>query len=227
MTKKSKIILILLIITIIIFKEEIYGLIYKNIIYTNISEFVSNTKSESLEKEYNSLKNAYQYDDYLNYNLSYSKILYRNIYNFNDEVTIYLGEKDNLKKDNLVINEKGLVGIIKSTNKSSSIVNLLTNKNTSLSVKINNVYGILKYQDNKMIIDGVTSKDEVNVGDKVYTSDISKYPKDILIGTIKNINYDKYEIEKYLEVESKVDFNSLKYVAVITSLRGEEWFFYT
>lgn len=222
MTKKSKIILILLIITIIIFKEEIYGLIYKNIIYTNISEFVSNTKSESLEKEYNSLKNAYQYDDYLNYNLSYSKILYRNIYNFNDEVTIYLGEKDNLKKDNLVINEKGLVGIIKSTNKSSSIVNLLTNKNTSLSVKINNVYGILKYQDNKMIIDGVTSKDEVNVGDKVYTSDISKYPKDILIGTIKNINYDKYEIEKYLEVESKVDFNSLKYVAVITSLRGEE-----
>lgn len=222
MTKKSKIILILLIITIIIFKEEIYGLIYKNIIYTNISEFVSNTKSESLEKEYNSLKNAYQYDDYLNYNLSYSKILYRNIYNFNDEVTIYLGEKDNLKKDNLVINEKGLVGIIKSTNKSSSVVNLLTNKNTSLSVKINNVYGILKYQDNKMIIDGVTSKDEVNVGDKVYTSDISKYPKDVLIGTIKNINYDKYEIEKYLEVESKVDFNSLKYVAVITSLRGVE-----
>ncbi len=222
MTKKSKIILILLIITIIIFKEEIYGLIYKNIIYTNISDFVSNSKNESLEKEYNSLKNAYQYDDYLNYNLSYSKILYRNIYNFNDEVTIYLGEKDNLKKDNLVINEKGLVGIIKSTNKSSSIVNLLTNKNTSLSVKINNVYGILKYQDNKMIIDGVTSKDEVNVGDKVYTSDISKYPKDILIGTIKNINYDKYEIEKYLEVESKVDFNSLKYVAVITSLRGEE-----
>ncbi len=222
MTKKRKICLILVIITLLLSKEEIYAFLHRNIILKKINDYNCEVKNKTLEDNYNSLINMYKFDDNIPYNITYSKVLFRDVYSFSNIITIYKGNNDKILKDNLVINDLGLIGLVKNTFQNSSEVILLTNEDITLSVKINDVYGILKYKNNKLFIDGITNNSNINIGDKIYTSDLSKYPSNILVGKVKNIETNKYEIEKTLEVEAAVDFNNIKYVGVITDLRGQE-----
>ncbi len=69
---------------------------------------------------------------------------------------------------------------------------------------------------------GINNKGEVNVGDAVFTSDISIYPEKILIGQVEEVMFDHYEIEKVIKVNPAVDFKNLKFISIIKDLRGEE-----
>lgn len=217
---RKKTFIIIIVLLIILFSEKIYGFKIKIDEYNLISSNINDLKEENLKIKENDFRSAYQYDDYLDYNIEYSKILYRDLYNLKDEITIYKGKNNGIKLNNLVVNTKGLVGIITKVNENSSIVKLLNNKDTVLSVKVNNVYGILKFKEEKLIIEGINNKAEIKVGDKVTTSDISIYPEDILIGTITEINFDDYEIEQIIKLKPAVDFENIKYIGIITDLRG-------
>ena len=222
MTRKGKLVFIVVIIMAILLKEEVYGILFHLNITNKVDNYICEIKNENIEKLYNELVEAYKYDDNLNYELEHTKILFNNTYNLTDKITIYKGHKNNIKEKNLVINEQGLVGIVNKVNKNSSGVVLLTNKDLNLSVKINENYGILKYENNELIVMGINNKGKLDIGDKVYTSDVSNYPENVLIGFVSNISVDNYEIEKVLKITPAVNFNNLKYLSVITDLRGQE-----
>ncbi len=222
MTRKGKLVFIVVIIMAILLKEEVYGILFHLNITNKVDNYICEIKNKNIEKLYNELVEAYKYDDNLNYELEHTKILFNNTYNLTDKITIYKGHKNNIKEKNLVINEQGLVGIVNKVNKNSSEVVLLTNKDLNLSVKINENYGILKYENNELIVMGINNKGKLDIGDKVYTSDVSNYPKNVLIGFVSNISVDNYEIEKVLKITPAVNFNNLKYLSVITDLRGQE-----
>ncbi len=222
MTKKGKMVFILLIIVAILLKEEIYALLFKASLTSKTEEQVCAIKNEVIEEKYKELTSSYGYNDSVPYNVSNSKILFRDIYDLGKHITIYKGSKDGYQEKNLVINEYGLVGIISKVNAHSSEVDLLIQNNLNLSVKINENYGILKYEEGTLLIKGINNKGEVEVGDLVYTSDISIYPEKILIGEVKEVSFDNYEIEKLIKVTTAVDFENLKYISVITDLRGQE-----
>lgn len=190
--------------------------------FAEIASAVKDERETALEEKENKMIAAYQFDDYLDYHLEYSKVLFRDIYHFKKNITIYKGKNYNIKKNNLVITKDGLVGVVTKVDAYSSIVQLLTNENTSLSVKSNNSYGILKYKENELVVEGIDNKSSIEIGEKIYTSDLSLYPEHILVGVVKDIRYDKYEIEQILSIEPVVDFNNLSYLAVITDLRGAE-----
>ena len=105
---------------------------------------------------------------------------------------------------------------INKTKKNSSEVILLTNNKTSLSVKINNSYGILSAKDSKLYVKNIKSNQKINIGDKIYTSGLTNTPENIYIGEVKNIILDNLELEYILEVSSPVDFYNLKYVGVLS-----------
>lgn len=218
---KKRIVFLIILIFSFIFGEKYYE---KNIRedLENINKFIVDAREEDLIKKENELIDAYNFDDYLDYKIEYSKVLFRDIYNMNRTITIYKGSNDGIKKNNLVINQKGLVGIIKKANKNSSVVELLYNENLNMSVLVKGYYGILEYQNGKLIIEGINNIADIQVGDKVTTSDISIYPDNIFVGEVSEINYDKYEIEQILTVEPAVDFDSIRYVGIITDLRGVE-----
>lgn len=222
MTKKTKIGIYILIIVAILLKEEVYQVLFHANLKNQTFTQICNVKNENLEEKYNELITAYGYEDRVPYHLEPSKILYRDIYNLNNQITIYKGENKGVSSKNLVINEKGLVGIVKEANKNSSVVDLLLNENLNLSIKIGENYGILKYKDNELIVEGINNKGNIKIGDKVTTSDISIYPENILIGTINAVENDNYEIEKKIKVTPIVDFSNLKYVSIITDIRGVE-----
>ncbi len=222
MTKKYRFILYLIFVLAFILKEEIYGFLIHYQIFNNIENNICEIKNNDLYTKYTSLVNAYQYDDTIPYTLEYSKVLYRDIYNLNNEITIYKGTNQGISIDNLVINELGLVGIITKTNENSSVVTMLENNDIQLSVKINNNYGILKYYQNNLVVEGITTMEEIPVGALVYTSDISKYPADILIGTVSEVEKYSYDVLKRFIITPSVSLNDITYVSVIKDLRGEK-----
>lgn len=198
----------LILFIIFLLKEPIYKLIdNKNAGYTTI-------KCEHLESDYNKLLEFNEID--MIYNLDYTNtyIIYKDIYEYMNEITIK-GGKDKNFENNLVIYDNTLLGIIKKVNDSSSIVRLITNKNSKISVKINEEVGVLEYIDNKLIINNISNYSDINVGDMIYTSGLGNIEENIHIGTVKNITMDNKKIEKYIEVNYNLDIKKIDYVTVL------------
>ncbi len=201
---------ILLIIIYLLFlaKDTLFGLIPD-------PKFTVCNKDSYYEQVYNELLESLNID-LPQYNITYSKVITRDIYNFFDKITITKPKNINYQKGSLVVNNQGLIGIINKTKKNSSEVILLTNNKTSLSVKINNSYGILSAKDSKLYVKNIKSNQKINIGDKIYTSGLTNTPENIYIGEVKNIILDNLELEYILEVSSPVDFYNLKYVGVLS-----------
>ena len=130
---------------------------------------LDSVKDSYYENEYNKLQKLFNIP-YDNYNITYSKIIKRDIYDFFDVVTINKGKKDNINKGDVVVNDLGVIGVVSAVKNNFSEVNLLTNKKTSLSVKINDSYGILTSEDNKIIIKNIKLGKEFNEQKKKTTN---------------------------------------------------------
>ena len=176
---------------------------------------IVNLLNTNLIEENKRLGQIIDFQNTLDYDVITSKVKYRDLLDFSDTLTIYKGDKYHLKKGEVVLNEDGLIGLIKKTDQYTSIVQLITNKNSNISVKINDVYGILKYQDNHLIVSNITNFDLINEGDLIYTSGLTDIPSNIYVGKVKKITLSNLGIEKIVEVESKVDFNNLDYVLIV------------
>ena len=190
MNKKIKRILYYLIIIFlfIIFDKVLY-LIPNN----RKNEVINNTlllENNDLKKEINEISKL----NYNDYDYEIGKITYHNLYNSNSYFIEYNSTFDN----NIVLNEKGMIGIV-----NNHILKLV--KDLSLSIKIGDNYGILK--DNKIkIING-----NYSVGMSIYTSNISSINDEYLIGYIDKI--ESNDIESIITIKY-LDINS-DYVAIL------------
>ena len=162
-----------------------------------------------LKDKYNDLatKNNILYDDY---SILGAAVIQRNIYSFFDEIIINRGSNDNIKVDDAVVNSDGLVGVVSKVYEEYSVVNLITNDDFNISVKINDSYGTY----NNGIVSNIINYDEVNVGDYIYTSGLTNVVGSIYIGRVDSISLDKYEIEKKINVDL-IDIGNLRHVYVI------------
>ena len=133
--KYSEYIILLSIYLFIIFFSNISYFIMPNDIDMDI---ITENYCNNITTEYNELLNINNINYNSSLNLNISKVMYRDIYDYNNYITIYKGSNDNLVKNMAVINEFGLVGIIDKVNKNNSIVKLITNIDSNISVKINN-----------------------------------------------------------------------------------------
>lgn len=206
------IIAILLIFILFLSKDHLLGFITNT---KDLQKFVYDAKLEYYKQEYEDMQSLLNISSN-DYQVTYGKIILRDIYEFYDEITINIGTNNGIKAQDLVINELGVVGVIKEAHKNTSIVELLTNKEMELSVKVGSSYGILSSQDEKIIVKNIKLNGNINIGDKVVTSGLTNIPKDIEIGTIKNIRKDDLELEYILEVESMSQLDNVNYVAVLS-----------
>jgi len=194
-------------------KDSLFKLIDNK---NEINNYICNNNNLYYEDEYKKISNLLNIE-IINNKIIYSKIISRDIYGFYDKVIINKGSNNNIKKGDIVINEKGLIGLINKVNKNSSEVKLITNSDTSISVKINNSYGILKSKNNKLYVENIKLDKEINIEDKVYTSGLTDIPEGIIIGAVSKVNKDSLELEYIIDINSSNNFNNIKYVGVITS----------
>ena len=116
-----------------------------------------------LKDELDNIKkiNNIEFNDDLD--LQVSRVKYRNVYEYSDTLTIYKGFKNNVFVNDVVLNNDGLIGIVTKTYDYYSIVTLITNKNSNISVKINDAIGILKTINNTLVVTNINNYEKVNV----------------------------------------------------------------
>lgn len=167
-----------------------------------------------LKDELDNIKkiNNIEFNDDLD--LQVSRVKYRNVYEYSDTLTIYKGFKNNVFVNDVVLNNDGLIGIVIKTYDYYSIVTLITNKNSNISVKINDAIGILKVIDNTLVVTNINNYEKVNVDDEIYTSGLGNLPDNIYIGKVKSINLNNTEIEKVVEVNINDRLEKLDYLFI-------------
>ena len=159
-------------------------------------------------------------DSYLN-----ATVVNRNIGHWYNTITVDKGSKNGVTKDMAVITSKGLIGKITSVSNFNSTVKLLTNEdiNNKISVKIEigdkYIYGILTGFDsstNCFQIEGISENTEIPTDSMVTTTGMGDiFPSGILIGTVKRVSTDNFDLARTVEVEPYVNFDDINYVTIL------------
>lgn len=143
---------------------------------------------------------------------------------FSEGYIIDKGENDGLKKDMVVISDKGLVGQVTSTGSNWAIVQSLLNENIAVSVMVNSTRettGILKgyvtrTNNGLTKVTNLPLDSEVKEGDVILTSGLGQiYPKEIRVGEVISVESDEIKVMKTAIVKPYVDFNKLEELFVI------------
>lgn len=219
--------------------------------FENIINFHKNAKkAESLEAEnsklqqevidlqnklddvqsLNSLKAALNFVDekYVANTLS-AKVVGKNDGNWYSTFVISAGSKDGVKKDSLVMNGSGLVGIVYdvSDNYSKAISLLDTKSSVSFKLAKNSKFkGIITYGENidekagyrdSGLLQGYMfdSTYDVLPGDIVTTSGLGIFPEGIVIGKVSKVIENKNNSLKYVIVKPNVDFKNIDDVVIV------------
>lgn len=196
-----------------------------NIISNMMSYMRENNKEELIIKSYeqkieNLEKTIFDYESSIKKLSIYDGSVYilgkigiRNVYDFYNYLIISTDSK--VGAGSAVLNEDGLIGIVKNSNMDTAKVDLLTG-NVNVSIKVGDAFGIINSYDkkkNQLIVHNVNNYKNVNVGDEVVTSGLQEIDADLKIGVVEEI--DKDSIEQIIYVKPYVNFDSLNYVMVV------------
>ena len=162
-------------------------------------------------------------DKYKEYKTIPACVINRDISNYSKTIIINVGSKDGISEDMTVIADEGLVGYVISvtdyTSKVQTIVDSASATSCLLSTSRDSIVckGIL---DINSMLKAMYIATDANViqGDSVETSGIGGiYPKGIHIGTVQKVVNSTNATDRYALVETKVDFEKLETVLVITN----------
>ena len=143
--------------------------------------------------------------------LKVSRVKYRDVYEYTNTITIFKGFKNGVFKGDVVLNNEGLIGVVTKTYDYYSIVTLITNKDSNISVKINDAIGILKVINNNLVVTNINNYELVNKEDKIYTSGLGNLPENIYIGIVEDVFLNETEIEKFASVNINSRLDKLDY----------------
>lgn len=184
------------------------------------------SEKEELEKEVESLKKTLE----LNRTLSESSYLNATVVNRNigywyNTITIDKGSYNGVKKDMPVIVSEGLIGKITKVTSFNSTVKLITsddvNNKISVKIKVNDkyVYGLLSGYDKKkqtFIVEGISDNTEIPKDATVTTTGMGdSFPSGIVVGKVKRVTTDNFDLAKTVEVTSSVDYDDLSFVTIL------------
>ena len=167
-----------------------------------------------LKEELDNIKkiNDIEFDD--NLDIIVSRVKYRDVYEYSNTLTIFKGTKNNVNVGDAVLTNNGLVGIISKTYDYYSVVNLITNKKSNISVKINDAVGVLKLENGKLVVTSINNYKNISIGDEIYTSGLGNLPDNIYVGKVKKVSLNDTEIEKVIEVDIENRLDTLDYLFI-------------
>ena len=139
-------------------------------------------------------------------------------------ILIDRGQEDRVSINDPVLTSKGVVGKIISTSKSSSEVQLISDVNFRLSVKIvpDNVEGILRWiGDDLCEIAELKKISDIKIGDVVLTSNLSIYfPPNLPVGEVISIFEKSDSSNRIVRMKLYSDLSTINQLFVVQ--RGDE-----
>ncbi len=143
--------------------------------------------------------------------------------NWFDVFTIDKGKNYNIKKDDVVVTNNGLVGRITEVGSNWAKVVAIIDTDSSVGAQVTRTQDIAIVDGDMSLADSgrcklssVTNGTSLVVGDEVETSGLGGiYPKGILIGTVSEIKSDATGYTQYAIIDTAVDFERIREVLVI------------
>lgn len=146
----------------------------------------------------------------------------------NNYLMIDKGRRQGIGRDMAVISPEGVVGIVINVSDNFAWVMSVLNKNTKINgrLKKNNYQGSLSWEGGDYrtgLFRDVPSHAQIETGDTVVTSGYSlMFPRDIMIGTVKEHFIGKGDHFYTVKLDFSVDYNRLSYVYVVRNLMRDE-----
>lgn len=197
------------------------------ILKSNVDKIESlEAENNELKQEINDMKNELNIEHVLSdYDYLNAIVVSRNASTWYNNLTIDKGSHNGIKEGMVVINSTGVIGKTTNVSTFSSDVKLITTTDTNnkISVTIQSngkkLTGLINgydYKTKNLEIEGISNTDTVSVGDQVYTSGLGGvFPSGILIGKVKSITTDVYDLSKIINVEPSANFEDINYVTVL------------
>jgi rod shape-determining protein MreC len=175
-------------------------------------------KYRRYKNENEKLKSLLEFRDTTSYPLESARVISRLLSVSEGNLILNTGKKDSVFKGMPVINDRGLVGLVTDATQDFSLVRLLLNSNFKVSVKDqrSGVDGILAWNGRKLIMKNVPTTYDLEVGDRVITSDYSTIiPPAIPVGLITKKETTVTGMLSDIVVTPFVDFSSIQYAFVL------------
>lgn len=153
----------------------------------------------------------------------------KNVFNTRENyLTVNIGEKDSVKTDMGVVNDKGIIGIVEKTSKKYATVQSILNTKSRINAKIKNSdhFGSLIWDGKNVgyaqLID-VPRLASLKKGDSIVTGSESEiFPENIPIGKIDKVFVDTKTNYYTINVRLFNDMTALGYVYIIENKNKTE-----
>lgn len=142
-------------------------------------------------------------------------------------ITVDRGANDGVRKDMPVVTWKGLVGRVVRANATTAKVLLLTDVNSSASVRIQDpdsrATGLARGRsDGALLLEHVPQQERLLPGQMVITSGLGGvFPGGLVVGRIGQVTQNDYEVFQRANIEPSVDMTKLEHLYVILSATGQ------
>ena len=145
---------------------------------------------------------------------------------FDQEVLIAAGSSSGIERNDPVVTEDGLVGLVTDVTSNGAKVTLLTDQSSAVSAMVleSGAAGIVRHgpsDSSALVLDRVGKDELVLEDDLVITAGWrsgkleSLYPRGIPIGMVKSVGQQDVDLYKRIQVAPLVDFDSLAEVIVL------------
>jgi rod shape-determining protein MreC len=145
---------------------------------------------------------------------------------YNQEVLIAAGTSAGVRRNDPVVTEDGLVGLVTEVTSNAAKVTLLTDQESSVSAIVleSGAAGIVRHgssDSSALILDRVGKDALVEDGNLIITAGWrtgrleSLYPRGIPIGTVQSVGQQDVDLYKRIQVAPLVNFDSLSQVIVL------------
>jgi rod shape-determining protein MreC len=145
---------------------------------------------------------------------------------YSQEVLIAAGSSAGLERNDPVVTEDGLVGLVTDVTSNGAKVTLLTDQSSAVSAIVleSGAAGIVRHgpsDSSALILDRVGKDELVEAGNLVITAGWrsgkleSLYPRGIPIGTVKSVGQQDVDLYKRIQVAPLVNFDALADVIVL------------
>jgi len=185
----------------------------------NIQYSLQLEASRDLVEENKRLRNMLGFSKERPLNLVSARIIGKGMTPNLQSVMLDIGENQGITVNSPVITPDGVVGKTVIVGENSSIVQLISDMNFRLSVRIlpSGTNGILRWKNNDYCeVNEVRKNARVIIGDKIVTSGYSDiFPADLPVGTVIGVSNERGQYQKTIFVSTNNDLGSLLNVFLV------------
>jgi len=184
----------------------------------------------SLQKENDRLRRMLEFQERSVFELLPAEVIARDPSRWFGAITINRGFLDGVTREDPVITDRGLVGMVSAVSPNSSQIILITDPRLAVSVMVlrsrdHGVVGIVEsYANDSSVLKMSKLSPDISIQprDVIISSGLGGiFPEGIAVGRVKEITGDQHSLVKQAVIEPAVNFNRLEEVFIITGGVGD------